>query len=198
MPARLTAEFAAAKRVLLLTHLRPDGDALGSSFGLRQYLRDNGKEAETLIPGPLPDRYKELCLEPLTSVTPAELENFDLIVTLDCANPPRLGHGDALSLELLKTRHIINIDHHGGNSLGIATAWVDGHASSTCTMVTELLLAAGGRITPRCATLLLAGTMTDTGCFCFANTDGRALRMAVEHDERMAGRMPSTKGTLTD
>ena len=181
------AEFAAAKRVLLLTHLRPDGDALGSSFGLRQYFRDNGADAETLIPGALPERYRELCREPLTSLAPEELERFDLIVTLDCANAERLGHGPQLTLELLKSRRLINIDHHGGNSLGIAPAWIDGSAASTCTMVTELLLAAGGRISPECATLLLAGMMTDTGCFCFANTDGRALRAAAELADRGAG-----------
>ena len=87
--------------------------------------------------------------------------------------------GDTLSLELLKTRNLINIDHHAKSSIGITDCWVDDRAASTCTMVAEILLASGREIPPACATFLLAGMMTDTGCFCFANTDGRALRTAA-------------------
>ena len=188
MIPRPVAELNSARSVLILTHLRPDGDALGSSFGLRRYLRDNGKAAEVLLPAPPPERYRELCRDALGAVGPEELDAYDLIVTLDCANAERLGCGPALTTELLKTRRCVNIDHHRSNSLAASLgldaanplSLVDGEAPSTCTIVAELLLAARGTISPECATLLLAGMMTDTGCFCFANTDGRALRTAAE------------------
>ena len=141
VPEQIAGAFRSAHRALIMTHLRPDGDALGSSFGLRQYFRDNGVAAEVLIPGPLPERYTELCRDKLAAVTPEELEGFDLVVSLDCANPERLGCGPALTLELLKRhRRPVNIDHHRGNSLNIAAAWIDGGAASTCTLVAEMLL----------------------------------------------------------
>lgn len=187
VPEQIAGAFRSAHRALIMTHLRPDGDALGSSFGLRQYFRDNGVAAEVLIPGPLPERYTELCRDKLAAVTPEELEGFDLVVSLDCANPERLGCGPALTLELLKRhRRPVNIDHHRGNSLNIAAAWIDGGAASTCTLVAEMLLTSGGVISPECATLLLAGMMTDTGCFCFSNADGRALRTAAAMADRGA------------
>ena len=194
MIRKLAAELSAARSVLILTHLRPDGDALGSSFGLRRYLRDNGKAAEVLLPAPPPERYRELCRDALGAVGSEELDAYDLIVTLDCANAERLGCGSTLTPELLKTRHCVNIDHHRSNSLAASLgldaadspSFVDGDAPSTCTIVAELLLAARGEITPECATLLLAGMMTDTGCFCFANTNGRALRTAAEMTDRGA------------
>ena len=89
MFAQLAAELLAAHRVLILTHLRPDGDALGSTFGMREFLRDNGIAAEVLIPGGMPDRYLPLCPDPLRSVSAADLEQYDLIITQDCANPER-------------------------------------------------------------------------------------------------------------
>ena len=194
MIRKLAAELGSARSVLILTHLRPDGDALGSSFGLRKYLRDNGAAAEVLLPAPPPERYRELCRGALDVVAQKDLDAYDCIVTLDCANAERLGCGAALTPELLKTRHCVNIDHHRSNSLAAslgldgegALSFVDGGAPSTCTLVAEILLAAGGEISPECATLLLAGMMTDTGCFCFANTNGRALRTAAEMADRGA------------
>ena len=54
------ARLMMAKNVLIMTHQRPDGDALGSTFGMREFLRDNGIAANILIPGTIPQRYKTL------------------------------------------------------------------------------------------------------------------------------------------
>ncbi|MBE6399684.1 MAG: bifunctional oligoribonuclease/PAP phosphatase NrnA [Lentisphaerae bacterium] len=184
--AAFAKRILAAHKVLIMTHLRPDGDALGSTFAMRGFLRSCGIEADVLLPGGMPNRYRALCTGELTAVAPEELEQFDLIISQDCANSERLGCGETLSLELLKKHDLINIDHHAKSSIGIAEAWVDDHAASTCTMVAEILLASGREIPPECATFLLAGMMTDTGCFCFANTDGRALRAAAAMTDRGA------------
>ena len=179
MRAAFAARILAAHKVLIMTHVRPDGDALGSTFGMREFLRSCGIDADVLLPGGMPKRYEALCPAGLAAVMPDELSGYDLIITQDCANSERLGCGEALTLEVLKQHNIINIDHHHKNSLDIADSWVDDIAASTCTMVAEILLASGKKITPECATYLLSGMMTDTGCFCFANTDGRALRAAA-------------------
>lgn len=177
--AAFAKRILAAHKVLIMTHLRPDGDALGSTFAMREFLHSCGIEADVLLPGGMPNRYRALCTGEISSVTPENLLQYDLIISQDCANAERLGCGDVLSLELLKTQNLINIDHHAKSSIGITDCWVDDRAASTCTMVAEILLASGREIPPACATFLLAGMMTDTGCFCFANTDGRALRTAA-------------------
>lgn len=183
MPAE---KLLAAKNVLIMTHLRPDGDALGSSFGMRQFLRDNGIGADVLMPGAMPKRYNLLCRGGVNALPRENIADYDLFLTLDCANPERLGCSDALPLSFLQSVNTLNIDHHKGNSLDIPCAWLDPGAASTSLMCAEVLLASGKQISPECATLLLAGMMTDTGCFCFANTNGRALRGAAEMSDRGA------------
>ncbi len=182
----IAPKLLAAQRVLIMTHLRPDGDALGSTFGMRQFLLDNGIAADVLLPGTMPKRYQTLCQDAVKEVTPETVSGYDLFLTLDCANPERLGCVEACSLPFLQSANTVNIDHHGGNSLEIPCKWIDAGAASTCLMTAELLLSTGKIISPECATFLLAGMMTDTGCFCFANTNGRALRGAAEMTDRGA------------
>ncbi|MBR7121567.1 MAG: DHH family phosphoesterase [Lentisphaeria bacterium] len=175
----VAAKLMMAKRVLLLTHQRPDGDALGSTFGMREFLRGNGIAAEVLIPGPIPHRYEALCKDYLSRVFPGELAGFDLFCALDCANAARLGSGEEFSADDIRGRNFICIDHHGGNSLDADDSWIDDRCGSTCQMVMELISYLNQPINPDGATFLLTGMMTDTGCFCFSNTNGNVLRSAA-------------------
>ena len=177
----------ASRRSLIFTHLRPDGDALGSSFGLQETLRRMGREAEVFLPGPLPNRHSKLFSGQLTRIAPEELTGFDTFISVDCANFPRLGKPECLSEETLKTLRFINIDHHRGNSLGSGFFdLVSPESASCCEVLTEVFLESGAEITPRAATCFLAGMMTDTGCFRFANTGGGTLRHAAELLDRGA------------
>jgi len=58
--AEMFSDLDAAGSVLLITHLRPDGDALGSTFGLREFLRSRGKRADVLLTDGMPHRYVEM------------------------------------------------------------------------------------------------------------------------------------------
>ena len=176
-----------SRRSLIFTHLRPDGDALGSAFGLQETLRRMGLEAEVFLPGPLPDRHGKLFSGQLTAVAPEELKGFDTFIALDCANPPRLGIPECLSMEELRKLRFINIDHHRGNSLGSGFFdLVSPDSASCCEVLTKVFLECRAEITPRAATCFLAGMMTDTGSFRFANTDGGTLRTAAELLDRGA------------
>lgn len=177
--AAVAAEIMAAKKVLLLTHLRPDGDALGSTFGLAAFLRNQNISADVLIPGPLPRRYQQLFTGALSDVPLNDLDEYDLFIALDCANAARLGCGKDFSLEDLLKRKLVCIDHHGGNSLAAPVAWISPGHASTCQMVMEFIEYLQLPFTASGATFLLTGMMTDTGCFCFSNTDGQCLRMAA-------------------
>lgn len=168
-----------ADNVLLMTHLRPDGDALGSVFGLAEYLRGNGKQATVLLPDGMPARYSALCQDYVSDLTEEELEKFDTFVSADCANVPRLGLPSGTDVEFFRARNFLNIDHHENNSIQAGSEYVDPLSPSNTVLLTEIMRNAGGKITEKCATLLLMGLMTDTGTFCFANTDARAFRTAA-------------------
>ena len=184
-PAAVTAaRLMMAKNVLLLTHQRPDGDALGSTFGMMEFLRGNGIHADILIADPIPRRYQNLCRGYLPRVFLSELDNYDLFLALDCANPARLGCGEEFSIDDLRQRTLLCIDHHTGNSLNAQESWINGSSGSTCQMVMEMIDYLNQPISPAGATYLLTGMMTDTGCFCFSNTDGNTMRaaaMALDH-----------------
>ena len=178
--AAVASKLMKAENVLLLTHQRPDGDALGSTFGMREFLRANGIAAEVLVPqGVLPRRYTRMFTGYVPQVTAAELDKFDCILALDCANPERLGSGEDFSAADLRSRNFLCIDHHAGNSLDAGVSWVSPQSGSTCQMVMELIDALELPTTAEGATFLLTGMMTDTGCFCFSNTTGSALRAAA-------------------
>ena len=177
-PETVIEKLLAAGKVLLLTHLRPDGDALGSTFGMREFLRAQGIGAQVLIPCELPRRYTGMCRDYAVSLSQAELDGFDLVLALDCANEARLGCGD-FTPEDLRRKNFICIDHHRGNSLEAGESWIYPEAASTCQMVMQLIAAAELPLPPESATFLLTGMMTDTGCFCFSNTGGECLRAAA-------------------
>ena len=171
-------ELTAAGSVLLVTHLRPDGDALGSTFGLRAYLRSAGKKADVLLTDGMPHRYVNFHRDPVTKMSREQADGYELVAVLDCANVARLNLPASLGVDYLRTRHAINIDHHVYNNLDLPKNFVCPERSSASEIVSRMLLDAGAKIPADCATALLAGMMTDTGCFRFSNTTGTTLRTA--------------------
>ena len=180
MMQTLAGKLLASSNVLIMTHRRPDGDALGSSMGLALFLRAHNINAEVILPDGAPPRFRTLIPAFRSDITLEEAANFDLFVAVDCANPERLGCGSALNIELLRQKNFISIDHHKGNSLAAPAEWLEPTACSASFMVAKLLLSTSKRITAEAATLLLTGIMTDTGNFCFANTDADAFQIASE------------------
>lgn len=171
-------ELSEAKSVLLLTHLRPDGDALGSTFGLRAFLRSAGKKADVLLTDGMPHRYINFHRDPLTRISRGQADDYELVAVLDCANVARLNIPSSLDIGYLRSRRTINIDHHVYNNIDAPKNFVCPERSSASEIVACLLLDAGAEIPAACATSLLAGMMTDTGCFRFSNTTGTTLRTA--------------------
>ena len=169
-----------SEKLLIFTHQRPDGDALGSSFGLKFFLESLGKEAVVFIPGAIPHRHTKLFSGYVSGLSEAQLDAFDTFVSVDCANPARLGAPEFLTIETLRTRRFINIDHHKGNSMesGFFNL-VSGETASCSELLVKIITAAGFAIPERCATPLLTGMMTDTGCFRFSNTSPDTMRHAA-------------------
>ena len=172
---------AKAERILILTHEKPDGDAVGSALGMREFLRSLGKQADALFPAPLPQRYLWMVEEdaPLSAVSREEAAAYDLVLLLDCANPLRIAGGDALDFAFLQSLPLLNVDHHAGNTVEAGSNLVDPTAAAASLLAAEIAFASGEKISRRAATAWLLGLITDTGGFRFTNTDGRALRGAA-------------------
>lgn len=170
---------------LIVTHQNPDGDALGSSFALLQYLRTEGKNVQLLLPEQVPEKYINFASSGcLTYATGLDWANFDFVIYLDTPMPKRAALSD------LNFKNIplpsLNIDHHPDNMNYARWNLLQTEAAAAAEILFTIFKAAGGKITPETATLLLLGIVMDTGCFRFDNTSPKVMRHAAELLERGA------------
>lgn len=167
-----------ARRVAVLSHVDPDGDAIGSALGLAWILRAAGRDVQVGLPGGSPRAYAFLPGADGIAAGEGDMPGpFDVVVAVDATSPSRLG---ALEPVLGRGRAVLDIDHHGDNVRFGDAAWVDPAACATALLVQELAEAERLRIGPEAAASLYVGILTDTGRFTFANTDARGLAAAAE------------------
>lgn len=170
--------------VLILTHVKPDGDALGSALGLAALMRANLRRAEVLLPEPLPEKYSSFAENvPFLTELPEDFtEIFDALIVLDCATGERIA-GCAFPREDIS---ILNIDHHPGNTVKAEWSCVLPEAAATSEILVKMAQLIDWKIPPQAATLLLLGIITDTGSFRFSNTRPETLRAAADLLEKEA------------
>lgn len=158
---------------LIIGHLRPDGDCLGSCLGLMQGLLDLGKDVRFYTFGPVPDFFSYLPLFDRIETTLPE-GPFDATLCVDTSDPERVHTG-------FQTSGLFAvIDHHISNTRFGTVNWVDGAASAAAEMIYLLLRAIPVRVSPQIATCLYTGIMTDTGGFRFGNTKEMTFRVASD------------------
>jgi phosphoesterase RecJ-like protein len=163
--------FQNANRIQLITHISPDGDAIGSLLGLSWALRAIGKTTIPSCEDGCPESFKFL---PGTSDIVRKLdETADLIVFLDCAEKHRAGK----MVDKLRQPDL-NIDHHATNPNFAKLNIVDVNATATAEVLTDLLPGFGLPITRQVADCLLCGVVSDTLGFRTANTGAKALATA--------------------
>ncbi len=165
-----------AGRILILTHIDPDGDAIGSVLGLGLALERLGKKVTMACQDPVPKRF--LHLPGSQRIIPYPCGSFDLVVSLDANDLRRLGR--AYSPELFGHLPLVNIDHHVTNPFFGTLNWVDPQAAATAEMVLELLEGIPAPIDPDVATCLLNGIVTDTQGFRTPSTTPRTLEAALK------------------
>lgn len=172
------------RRILLTTHVNPDGDGLGSEVATALWLRARGHEVRVLNDSVVPAAFVFLTREQaIESWDPETAEQrfdwADALVVLDTSNRQRIGR-----LAPLLDRHAIAVaivDHHASHAHGFGQVNViEPEASSTGEIVYDLVREAGDPITPDMAEALYVALMTDTGSFRYSNTDSHAHRMAAE------------------
>ena len=170
--------LAGARRVILCSHVPPDGDGLGAAIALVRVLARRGAQAVFAAGGPVQQNLGFLFRPDEVDLTPAGPEGeFDAAVALDSATFKRLG---AAGETCRGTGRFLNIDHHVTNERFGDLDWVDPEASSTGEMVWRLVSEMGVALDAEIALPLLVAVVTDTGRFSYSNTTSTTHRMAAE------------------
>jgi phosphoesterase RecJ-like protein len=173
--------IAAAQRILILTHINPDGDAIGSLLGICHALQSLGKQAIPMASSPIPDYTKWLPGADQIQVYQydSSFPTVDLVIMVDTASMARVGRIYEDHADVLTTLPIVIIDHHVTND-GVGTVnLIRPAAASTCELLYDLFDTMGVAITPSLATCLLLGLTTDTQSFQTSATSPESLRAAA-------------------
>jgi phosphoesterase RecJ-like protein len=177
--ARIREALEKCRRPMVVSHIDPDGDAIGTQLAVGAYLESLGKPCVMLRDSEIPTKYQflpgvERIIRPNG---PDQDSPFDVAVVLECPQLQRLG---AASRFISPQTLVINIDHHPDNDLDAAISWLDVRASSVGEMVYEYFAQVGVKVDRAMATQLYTAILTDTGRFRFGSTSPRALAIAGE------------------
>lgn len=170
--AEIGRQLRTAQRILVVSHIRPDGDAVGSTLGLGLALQAAGKDARMALADGVPANFRYLPAQSAVARRPQG--EFDLVVVLDCSDLKRAGG----ALPDGTIPHI-NIDHHITNLNFARLNLVDVEAVATAQILAENLPAWGLPLTPAVGEALLTGLVTDTIGFRTSNMTPQALRVAA-------------------
>jgi phosphoesterase RecJ-like protein len=162
------------QRFAITSHVRPDGDSLGSSLGLYWLLRSLDKDVEVIMRDPAPPAYRRLPGAEAIRVTPAVDQPYDAVFVIECSDIDRPGLID------LEKQFVVNIDHHSTTELFGTINWIDSTASAVGEMIYNLCKATGVRVTLEIAEGVYTALLTDTGSSHYSNTTERTFKIASE------------------
>lgn len=164
-----------AKHIAIFSHVRGDGDCLGAQTGLADVLTQEGYDVCMYNQEALSQSYaflkgfSEIIAFDETVMKP------DVCIAVDCASFERIGLSDAM----LSRVPWINIDHHISNTMYGTLNIVDGEASSTCEILSSMIVTAEIQLSKEAATSLYSGISTDTGSFLYPNASAKTFRLAA-------------------
>lgn len=167
----------AVKRVLIVSHANPDGDAIGSTLALGMGLKELGYDVVMFNDDPLPHSLRFLPhVSELARKVP-EASAIDLAIMVDCSQPYRAGKAFE---QLAPQVPLMMIDHHLINGAAPEGNCIDPKAAATGHVVYELLMRMGATITPELATLIYTTVVMDTGFFRYSNTTPEVFELAAQ------------------
>ncbi len=172
----IDAALQEAGTILVVSHMRPDADALGSTLAFAIYLQSLGKKVTAWNEDGVPEKFQYLPKHQLLTKPPATPESFDVVLVIDNSNKKRIG------TPLAAISHAgvwINIDHHVSNDQFADLNYVDPTAPATGQIIFEYFEALKIPITPDIAGNLFAAISTDTGSFQYRGTDRRTFHAAA-------------------
>lgn len=174
---RICEELRNRRRFLITSHLKPDGDSIGSQMALAYALRALGKEVRVVNKDVAPPSLMTFPGVPGIQIAETVDSPIDAVVVMECGDLARTGLRD------LERHFIINIDHHPGNSTFGAINWFDAGAAACGEMVFELVQRLGVPMTSEIAHHIYVAILTDTGSFHYSSISPRTFdicRQAVE------------------
>lgn len=169
----LTQSITKANNIIIVTHIKPDGDCLGSGFAMRAVCRKLNKNVDIVSDSPVPDHFA--FLKDFDALNNQQYGNYDLCIVVDCGDEMRMGKYAGY----IKKIESINIDHHITNTRFGKTNHVVADSSSTCEIVYDLL-SAENLMDCEIASYLYVGLSTDTGHFMHSNVTPKVLKTAYE------------------
>jgi phosphoesterase RecJ-like protein len=162
------------KRFVITSHVRPDGDGLGSGLALYWMLRSLGKDAAVILRDPVPASYTVLPGSDRVAVQSDLGQRYDAVFVIECSDVERPG------LAGLKDQFVVNIDHHSTTQPFGDINWIDSTSAAVGEMIYNLCKALGVEVTKEIADCVYTALLTDTGSFHFSNTTERTLKIASE------------------
>jgi phosphoesterase RecJ-like protein len=161
-----------ANKIMITSHVRPDGDAIGSLLGLGLALINSGKTVQMVLADGVPSSFKHLEGSSLIVKEPGN--DHDTFITVDCADYKRVGKAfEAIS------GPDINIDHHKTNEKFGLLNLIEPEEVATAAILANHMPAWGLQITKPVSDALLTGIITDTLGFRTSNTNPSALRLCA-------------------
>lgn len=167
-------KIRAYERILIFRHIRPDGDCVGATKGLKAILQATFPDKDVRIPNATQSEYLSFLGPDDGEASDAEYADA-LGIVIDTATSDRISNPKfALCRELVKIDHHIEVEPYGG------CRWVEPERSSACEMIAALYAAHRDemKITPEAATYLYLGMVTDSGRFQYDGVTGETLRLA--------------------
>ena len=162
------------QRFMITSHIRPDGDGLGSGLALYWMLRALSKDVDVVLRDRVPPAYTVLPASDLVVVQDDVTEKYDAAFIIECSDVERPG------LPSLKDQFVVNIDHHSTTGPFGDINWIDATAAAVGEMIYNLCKALGVEVTKEIAECIYTALLTDTGSFHFSNTTERTLKIASE------------------
>lgn len=176
---KISNSFTDNDNFVLICHIDPDGDAVGSMLALGKALLKLKKKVSFVSKCTVPEVFKFLVDEEISQTLPA---SFDVVVLLDCGDFRRTGFSEELRVAKEAGKIIVNIDHHSKNDIWkfANINYVNEESSSTAEIIYNLIIGLKYEISPDIATALLAGIYTDTGGFKHSNTKSAVLEIVSD------------------
>lgn len=165
------------KRFLVLSHIRPDGDAIGCSLSMGLCLKELGKSVEVWNEDGLPQRFEFLENASLVTKPPSSPKAFEVVLVLDTAVRNRAG--TQCLANVAPGALWINIDHHISNDRLGDIVHIDTNAPAAGQILFELFSQTGLPITKEMANALYVAISTDTGSFQYPNTTARSYEIGA-------------------
>ncbi len=170
-------KISAAQKILILTHVSPDPDALGSSFALCDALQTLQKEAAVVLCEQVAQSLAFIGGDYIV-YSPEETYEADLVVCVDCSDLNRLDCAKAIAQA--HTDRLINMDHHKDNTHFGSLNYVDAGAAAAGEIIFRLIPRIKAELTQKAARWLYTAISADTGGFRYSNTTPDTMRIAAD------------------